>query len=164
DADGVWKANAWVKEGILAAFKWGVPSEFASGALSFIDKDTMPARRFKVADGIRIVPGGSSIRRGAYIGKGVVLMPPAYVNVGAPAGDSVRGGGRAGRPAAEGRVRGAARAVDADAGDREVSRRSDGQRDGARRSVAVKIASRLDGIELSLIRQINALATPLSVN
>jgi 2,3,4,5-tetrahydropyridine-2-carboxylate N-succinyltransferase len=87
DADGVWKPNTWVKEGILAAFKWGIPSEFASGALSFIDKDTMPARRFKVADGIRIVPGGTSIRRGAFIGKGVVLMPPAYVNVGAHVDD-----------------------------------------------------------------------------
>jgi len=87
DADGVWTANAWVKEGILAAFKWGVASEFASGALSFVDKDTMPARRFKAADGIRIVPGGSAIRRGAYIGKGVVLMPPAYVNVGAHVDD-----------------------------------------------------------------------------
>jgi 2,3,4,5-tetrahydropyridine-2-carboxylate N-succinyltransferase len=83
DADGVWRANAWVKEGILAAFRWGVPAEFASGALCFIDKDTMPARRFRVADGIRIVPGGTSVRRGAYLGKGVVLMPPAFVNVGA---------------------------------------------------------------------------------
>ena len=87
DADGVWHPNLWVKEGILAAFKWGVPAEFASGSLSFIDKDTMPARRFKVADGIRIVPGGTSIRRGAYLGKGVVLMPPAYVNVGARVDD-----------------------------------------------------------------------------
>jgi 2,3,4,5-tetrahydropyridine-2-carboxylate N-succinyltransferase len=87
DADGVWKPNTWVKEGILAAFKWGVPAEFASGSLSFIDKDTMPARRFRVADGVRIVPGGSAIRRGAYIGKGVVLMPPAYVNVGAHVDD-----------------------------------------------------------------------------
>lgn len=87
DADGVWKPNTWVKEGILAAFKWGVPAEFASGSLSFIDKDTMPARRFRVADGIRIVPGGTSIRRGAYLGKGVVLMPPAYVNVGAHVDD-----------------------------------------------------------------------------
>ena len=87
DPDGVWHANAWVKEGILAAFRWGVPAEFASGALCFIDKDTMPARRFKVADGVRIVPGGSAIRRGAYIGKGVVLMPPAYVNVGAHVDD-----------------------------------------------------------------------------
>jgi 2,3,4,5-tetrahydropyridine-2-carboxylate N-succinyltransferase len=83
DADGIWKAERWVKEGILAAFRFGVLTEFASGSLSFVDKDTIPARRFKVQDGIRIVPGGSSIRRGAYIGKGVVIMPPAYVNIGA---------------------------------------------------------------------------------
>ena len=83
DEDGIWKPNAWVKEGILAAFKWGVLAEFASGSLSFIDKDTIPARRFKVADAVRIVPGGSSIRRGAYIAKGVVMMPPAFVNIGA---------------------------------------------------------------------------------
>jgi len=83
DEDGVWAAQAWVKEGILAAFRFGVLAEFASGSLSFIDKDTIPPRRFKVADGVRIVPGGSSIRRGAYIAKGVVMMPPAFVNVGA---------------------------------------------------------------------------------
>jgi 2,3,4,5-tetrahydropyridine-2-carboxylate N-succinyltransferase len=83
DEDGVWKAQAWVKEGILAAFRFGVLAEFASGALSFVDKDTIPPRRFKVQDGVRIVPGGSSIRRGAYISKGVVMMPPAFVNVGA---------------------------------------------------------------------------------
>jgi 2,3,4,5-tetrahydropyridine-2-carboxylate N-succinyltransferase len=83
DEDGVWKAQPWVKEGILAAFRFGVLAEFASGALSFVDKDTIPPRRFKVQDGIRVVPGGSSIRRGAFIAKGVVVMPPAYVNVGA---------------------------------------------------------------------------------
>jgi len=83
DADGVWNVQTWVKEGILAAFKFGVNAEFASGSLSFVDKDTIPPRRFKVQDGVRIVPGGSSIRRGAYIGKGVVMMPPAFVNVGA---------------------------------------------------------------------------------
>jgi len=83
DEDGIWKPHAWVKEGILAAFKWGVLAEFASGSLSFIDKDTIPARRFKVQDGVRIVPGGSSIRRGSYIAKGVVMMPPAFVNIGA---------------------------------------------------------------------------------
>ena len=83
DEDGVWKAQAWVKEGILAAFRFGVLAEFASGALSFIDKDTIPARRFKIQDAVRIVPGGSSIRRGAYIAKGVVMMPPAFVNIGA---------------------------------------------------------------------------------
>src|SRR5688572_11601249 len=79
DDMGVWQAQAWVKEGILAAFRFGVLADFASGALSFIDKDTIPARRFKVQDGVRIVPGGSSIRRGAYVGKGVVMMPPAFV-------------------------------------------------------------------------------------
>jgi len=83
DADGIWQPNTWVKEGILAAFKFGVLSEFASGALSFIDKDTIPARRFKIQDAVRIVPGGSSIRRGAYVGKGVVMMPPAFINIGA---------------------------------------------------------------------------------
>jgi 2,3,4,5-tetrahydropyridine-2-carboxylate N-succinyltransferase len=83
DEDGIWQAQAWVKEGILAAFRFGILAEFASGALSFIDKDTIPARRFKVQDGVRIVPGGSSIRRGAFIAKGVVMMPPAFVNVGA---------------------------------------------------------------------------------
>ncbi|MCU1349522.1 MAG: 2,3,4,5-tetrahydropyridine-2,6-dicarboxylate N-succinyltransferase [Acidobacteria bacterium] len=83
DDMGVWKPKTWVKEGILAAFRFGVLTDFASGALSFIDKDTIPARRFKVADGVRIVPGGSSIRRGTYIAKGVVMMPPAFVNVGA---------------------------------------------------------------------------------
>ena len=83
DADGVWHAERWIKEGILAAFKFGVLAEFASGALSFVDKDTIPPRRFKTQDSVRVVPGGSSIRRGAYIGKGVVMMPPAFVNVGA---------------------------------------------------------------------------------
>ncbi len=83
DADGIWTAEDWVKEGILSAFKFGVLAEFASGALSFLDKDTLPPRRFKKDEEVRIVPGGSSIRRGTYIGKGVVMMPPAFVNVGA---------------------------------------------------------------------------------
>jgi 2,3,4,5-tetrahydropyridine-2,6-dicarboxylate N-succinyltransferase len=83
DEDGVWRAETWVKEGILAAFRFGVLADFASGSLSFIDKDTIPPRRFRKDEGIRIVPGGTSVRRGAFIGKGVVLMPPAYVNIGA---------------------------------------------------------------------------------
>ena len=83
DEDGTWTAQTWVKEGILSAFRFGVLAEFASGSLSFVDKDTIPARRFRVADGVRIVPGGSSIRRGSYIAKGVVMMPPAFVNIGA---------------------------------------------------------------------------------
>ncbi len=83
DDDGVWRARSWVKEGILAAFRFGVLAEFASGALCFIDKDTISPRRFKIPDGVRIVPGGTSIRRGAHVAKGVVVMPPAFVNVGA---------------------------------------------------------------------------------
>ncbi|HEX3070302.1 MAG TPA: 2,3,4,5-tetrahydropyridine-2,6-dicarboxylate N-succinyltransferase [Thermoanaerobaculia bacterium] len=83
DEDGVWHAQTWVKEGILLAFRTGVATEFASGTLSFIDKDTIPTRRFRAQDGIRIVPGGSSIRRGTFIARGVVMMPPAYVNIGA---------------------------------------------------------------------------------
>jgi 2,3,4,5-tetrahydropyridine-2-carboxylate N-succinyltransferase len=83
DDVGQWTPQVWVKEGILAAFKWGVLAEFASGSLSFVDKDTIPVRRFSMKEGIRIVPGGSSVRRGAYLAKGVVMMPPAYVNIGA---------------------------------------------------------------------------------
>lgn len=83
DEDGVWTAQPWVKQGILAAFRTGTVTEYPAASLSFIDKDTIPARRFKPADNVRIVPGGSSVRRGAYIGKGVVMMPPAFVNIGA---------------------------------------------------------------------------------
>lgn len=83
DGDGRWQAQRWVKEGILAAFRFGALSEFSSGALSFVDKDTIPARTFTKEDGIRVVPGGSSIRRGAFVAKGVVMMPPAFINVGA---------------------------------------------------------------------------------
>jgi 2,3,4,5-tetrahydropyridine-2-carboxylate N-succinyltransferase len=81
--DGVWVAHAWVKEGILTAFRIGIINEYASGALSFLDKDTIPPRRFRKEDGVRVVPGGTAVRRGAHIAKGVVLMPPSYVNVGA---------------------------------------------------------------------------------
>ncbi|MGA7616931.1 MAG: 2,3,4,5-tetrahydropyridine-2,6-dicarboxylate N-succinyltransferase [Thermoanaerobaculia bacterium] len=83
DDMGVWKAQSWVKEGILNAFRIGVLAEFASGSLSFIDKDTIPARRFRKDENIRIVPGGTAVRRGAFVAPGVVMMPPAYVNVGA---------------------------------------------------------------------------------
>ncbi|HEX3581973.1 MAG TPA: 2,3,4,5-tetrahydropyridine-2,6-dicarboxylate N-succinyltransferase [Thermoanaerobaculia bacterium] len=83
DAEGVWTAQPWVKQGILSAFRIGTVTEYPAASLSFVDKDTIPARRFKPADNVRIVPGGSSVRRGAYIGKGVVMMPPAFVNIGA---------------------------------------------------------------------------------
>lgn len=81
--DGQWRVNAWVKQGILLGFRLGELVEMNSGALSFVDKDTFPARQFSVADRIRVVPGGSSIRSGAYIAPGVICMPPMYVNVGA---------------------------------------------------------------------------------
>jgi 2,3,4,5-tetrahydropyridine-2,6-dicarboxylate N-succinyltransferase len=79
-----WRVNAWVKRGILLGFRLGSLTEMGcpNGA-SFVDKATYPARRFTVADGVRVVPGGSSVRSGAYLAKGVVMMPPAYVNVGA---------------------------------------------------------------------------------
>ena len=86
DASGTWRAVPWVKRGILLGFRVGVLTNMSwteGGPLSFVDKDTYPARKFRVADGIRIVPGGSSIRRGTFVAAGVVCMPPMYVNVGA---------------------------------------------------------------------------------
>ncbi len=90
--DGSWHAVPWVKRGILLAFRIGrltdmSPSAEAGGrTFSFIDKDTIPARALSVRDGVRIVPGGSTIRRGAYVAPGVVCMPPMYINVGAHVG------------------------------------------------------------------------------
>ena len=81
---GVWKANEWVKRGILLGFRIGALQAFdEDSVLSFVDKDTFPPRRLKVADTIRVVPGGSSIREGAYVAPGVICMPPMYINVGA---------------------------------------------------------------------------------
>ena len=76
-----WKVNAWVKRGILLGFRLGTLVDMSSG--SFVDKHTYPARIFTAEQGIRIVPGGSSVRAGAFLAKSVVMMPPAYVNVGA---------------------------------------------------------------------------------
>jgi 2,3,4,5-tetrahydropyridine-2-carboxylate N-succinyltransferase len=76
-----WKVNAWVKRGILLGFRLGNLVEMNSGA--YVDKHTYPARVFTPEQGIRVVPGGSSVRAGAYLAKSVVMMPPAYVNVGA---------------------------------------------------------------------------------
>lgn len=82
--DGRWMVNTWVKQGILLGFRLGELQDMSSaGALSFVDKSTFPARRFKVHDGVRVVPGGSSVRQGAYLAEGVICMPPMYVNVGA---------------------------------------------------------------------------------
>jgi len=82
--DGRWQANVWVKQGILLGFRLGVPEETQAGdALSFVDRNTFPVRHFKSGDGVRMVPGGSSVRAGAYLAPGVICMPPMYVNVGA---------------------------------------------------------------------------------
>jgi 2,3,4,5-tetrahydropyridine-2,6-dicarboxylate N-succinyltransferase len=80
--DGRWTANAWVKQGILLGFRLGALVEMPAG-LSFVDKDTFPARRFTVADRVRVVPGGSSVRVGAYVAPSVICMPPMFINVGA---------------------------------------------------------------------------------
>ena len=80
--DGKWKVNTWVKQGILLGFRLGVLAEMPAG-LSFVDKDTFPARQFTVNDKVRVVPGGSSARVGAYIAPSVICMPPMFVNVGA---------------------------------------------------------------------------------
>jgi 2,3,4,5-tetrahydropyridine-2-carboxylate N-succinyltransferase len=83
-ADGVWRVNAWVKRGILAGFRMGALADMSAHAsLRFFDKDTYPVRPTTIMDGVRIVPGGSSVRDGAYLAAGVVCMPPMYVNVGA---------------------------------------------------------------------------------
>ena len=78
-----WRVNAWVKRGILLGFRIGTMMEMGGDTLRFIDKHTYPVRRFVVGDGVRVVPGGVSVRSGAYVAKGVAVIPPSYVNVGA---------------------------------------------------------------------------------
>jgi len=84
-----WKVNGWVKKGILVGFRMGKVVEFGktNAGQGFFDKATYPLRPISLADGIRVVPGGSSIRTGTYIGRGVTCMPPMYINVGAYVGD-----------------------------------------------------------------------------
>jgi 2,3,4,5-tetrahydropyridine-2-carboxylate N-succinyltransferase len=83
--NGQWKVNAWVKQGILLGFRLGELSKMGADTdtLSFVDKDTFPARHFGVADRVRVVPGGSSVREGAYVAPSVICMPPMFINVGA---------------------------------------------------------------------------------
>ena len=78
-----WRVNPWVKRGILLGFRLGQLTEFPAPGLSFVDKSTYPARTFTPADQVRVVPGGSSIRAGAFVAKSVVCMPPMYINTGA---------------------------------------------------------------------------------
>ena len=81
--DGQWKVNSWVKEVILSGFRLGKLTDMTQGQFSFFDKDTIPTRKFTAENGVRIVPGGSSVRAGAYLAPSVIMMPPAYVNIGA---------------------------------------------------------------------------------
>ena len=82
--DGSWVVNVWVKQGILLGFRLGELSKMGEDtSLSFVDKDTFPARRFTVRDRVRVVPGGSSVRLGAYVAPTVICMPPMFINVGA---------------------------------------------------------------------------------
>lgn len=82
--DGQWHVNVWVKQGILLGFRLGMLQDMSGpGPLSFVDKDTFPVRRFVPGDRVRVVPGGSSARSGAYVAPGVICMPPMYINAGA---------------------------------------------------------------------------------
>ncbi len=82
--DGRWNVNIWVKQGVLLGFRLGELSKMGNDeCLSFVDKDTFPVRKFTSNDRVRIVPGGSSVRLGAYVAPGVICMPPMFINVGA---------------------------------------------------------------------------------
>jgi 2,3,4,5-tetrahydropyridine-2,6-dicarboxylate N-succinyltransferase len=80
-----WRVNAWVKKGILLGFRMGAIVDMSIDAARqpFFDKSTFPAKKISAESGVRIVPGGSSIRDGCYVGRGVTCMPPMYINVGA---------------------------------------------------------------------------------
>ena len=81
--NGEWHVNTWVKQGILVGFRIGTLREWHGGVLSFVDKNTYPPRKFEIADRVRLVPGGSSIRCGAYVAPSVICMPPMFINAGA---------------------------------------------------------------------------------
>jgi 2,3,4,5-tetrahydropyridine-2-carboxylate N-succinyltransferase len=82
--EGVWTVNTWVKAGILLGFRMGTLHDYSiNGSFRFYDKNTFPLKKLEPDDGVRVVPGGSSIRDGAHIGKNVTCMPPMYINVGA---------------------------------------------------------------------------------
>src|SRR3989442_3636421 len=79
-----WKTNLWVKRGILLAFRIGVVEDRSvSEEFHFFDKDTLPAKPLGAGDGVRVVPGGSTIRDGDYVARNVICMPPMFVNIGA---------------------------------------------------------------------------------
>jgi 2,3,4,5-tetrahydropyridine-2,6-dicarboxylate N-succinyltransferase len=81
--NGSWHVNAWVKKGILLAFRFGSLKEIDNVSFPFFDKETMTLKQFSMDDNVRIVPGGSAVRDGSFVANGVVMMPPSYVNIGA---------------------------------------------------------------------------------
>ncbi len=85
-----WRVNTWVKQGILLGFKFGETKDVSMdhGKWPFFDKDTLPMKKYPAGANVRIVPGGSSVRDGAYLGPGVICMPPMYVNIGAYVGEN----------------------------------------------------------------------------
>ena len=89
DMPGGWRVNAWVKQGILLGFRHGqvVDASTERGRWPFFDKDTLPLKQLDLGSGVRIVPGGSTVRDGAYLGQKVICMPPMYINIGAYVGD-----------------------------------------------------------------------------
>jgi len=84
-----WRVNVWVKQGILLGFRFGdvVDMGIGKGRLPFFDEDTLPLKPLDIANRVRLVPGGSSVRDGAYLGKGIICMPPMFINIGAYVGD-----------------------------------------------------------------------------
>jgi 2,3,4,5-tetrahydropyridine-2-carboxylate N-succinyltransferase len=84
-----WRVNVWVKQGILLGFRFGdvVDMGIGKGRLPFFDEDTLPLKPLDIANRVRLVPGGSSIRDGAYLGKDIICMPPMFINIGAYVGD-----------------------------------------------------------------------------
>jgi 2,3,4,5-tetrahydropyridine-2,6-dicarboxylate N-succinyltransferase len=84
-----WRVNRWVKQGILLGFRWGglADASMDHGRWPFVDKDTLPLKRITTADAVRVVPGGSAVRDGAFLGRNVICMPPMYINIGAYVGD-----------------------------------------------------------------------------
>ncbi len=84
-----WRVNTWVKQGILVGFRFGELADVSAdhGRWPFFDKDTLPLKPLAARDGVRVVPGGSSVRDGAHVGRGVICMPPMYINIGAWVGD-----------------------------------------------------------------------------
>ena len=88
-APGGWRVNAWVKRGILLGFRFGETIDMSAdhGRWPFFDKDTLPLKTVGAWSAVRLVPGGSTVRDGAWLGRGVICMPPMFVNIGAYVGD-----------------------------------------------------------------------------